>query len=83
MILICFHPIEFSQIPPINDQKKLQKENIDKNLHREHEQKRPEMSSNEFKRPQMTSNDLAKPEANVKKTSNKRNKNILKAGSVH
>ena len=35
----------------------------------------------------MTSNDLGKPETNteaiVKRTSNKRNKNILKAGSVH
>ena len=31
----------------------------------------------------MTSNDLVKPEAIVKNTSDKRNKNILKAGSVH
>ena len=34
----------------------------------------------DLKRPQMTSNDLAKPELNT--TSTKRNKNILKTGSV-
>ena len=33
--------------------------------------------------PQNTSNDLAKPESIVRNTSNKRNENFLKAGSVH
>ena len=41
----------------------------------------------ETDRPQLTSNDLAKhgtdTESIVERTSNKRNKNILKAGSVH
>ena len=45
------------------------------------------MNSNDFKRPQMTSNVVAKPETNtkstVKRASNKRNRNILKAGSMH
>ena len=44
------------------------------------------MTSNDIKRPRMTPNNLAKPEtkidSTVKRTSNKRNKNILKAGSV-
>ena len=35
----------------------------------------------DIKRPQMTSNDLAKHETNT--TSNNRNTNVLKAGSVH
>ena len=41
----------------------------------------------DLKTPQLTSKDLVKPdtntEATVRHTSNKRNKNILKAGSVH
>ena len=43
--------------------------------------------SNDLKRPEMTSNNLAKPntktESTVKRTSNKKTKNIPKAGSVH
>ena len=69
------------RIPP-NSHKRRQKI-----LNREHDLERPQMTSNDFERPQLTSNDLAKPdtttESTVKRTSNKRNKNVLKAGSVH
>ena len=45
------------------------------------------MTLNELNRPQMTSNDLAKPDTNteptVKRTSNRKNKNSLKGGSMH
>ena len=51
--------------------------NLDNNSHREHE----------LERPRLTSNDLVKPdtntESNIKRTSNKKNKKFLKAGSVH
>ena len=50
--------------------KKVSNTNLDNNSHREHN----------FKRPQMTSNDLAKHETNTK--SYRRNKNVLKAGSM-
>ena len=50
--------------------------NLDDNSHREHG----------LKRIQLTSNDLVKPDTNIesiiKRTSKKKNKNILKAGSV-
>ena len=50
---------------------------LDNNSHREHD----------LKRPQLTSIDLVKPdtitETIIKRTSNKKNENILKAGSVH
>ena len=69
MILICFHPIEFNQITPINEKKAL-KTNFDNNSHREHE----------LKRPQRTSNDFKTNPTNTK--SNKRNKMFLKSGSI-
>ena len=44
------------------------------------------MTSNDLKRPQMTSNDLAKAKTStetiVKRSSDERNKNVSKAGSV-
>ena len=54
-----------------NRTKKVLNTHFDNNSHRE----------NDLKRPQMTSNDFVKPSTNNK--SNKRNKNILKAESVH
>ena len=53
--------------------KKVSNEILDNNSHRE----------DDLKRPQVTSNDLSKPQAIVEKTSNKRNKIILTAGSEH
>ena len=51
--------------------------NLDNNSYREHD----------LKRPQMTSNDLAEPdtitESIVKRLSNKRNKRNIKGGSIH
>ena len=51
--------------------------NLDNNSHREHH----------LERPQLISNDLVKPDTNtesiIKRTSNRKNKNILKAGSLH
>ena len=61
-------------VQPNNTNKRTQKlssTKFDNNSHREHD----------LKRPKMTSNDVAKPETNTK--SNKRNKNVLKVGSVH
>ena len=53
--------------------KKLSSTNFDNNSHHE----------SDLKRPQLTSSDLVTPETTVKRTSNKKKKNILKAGSVH
>ena len=57
--------------------KKVSNANLDNNSHRQHDLERLEM----------TSNGLAKPETNTeataKRTSNKRNKNYLKGGSLH
>ena len=57
--------------------KKVSNTNIDNNSRCEHD----------LKRPQMTSSDLVKPdtirESIIKCRSNKRNKNILMAGSMH
>ena len=57
--------------------KEVSNTNLDKNSHREHD----------LKSPQLNSNDLVKFDTNresiVKRTSNKRNKNFLKAGCVH
>ena len=57
--------------------KKISNTNLDNNSHREYD----------FKRPQLTSNDFVKPDTNtesiIKRTSNKKNKNILEAGSAH
>ena len=54
---------------------------------REHDLERLQRTSNDLKRPQTTSKDNGQPDINtestVKHASNKRNKNILKAGSVH
>ena len=64
------------RFPPNNTNKRRRKcsnTNLNDKLNREHD----------LERLQMTSNDLYKPEAVVKKTTNKRNKNVLKAGSVH
>ena len=67
------------RIPPNITNKRRQNcsnSNLDDNSNREHDVQRHEM----------TSNDLGKPETNreptVEHTSNRRNKNILKAGSV-
>ena len=62
------------KIQPNNTIKRLKKvsnTNFDNNSHRDHD----------FKRPQLTSNDLVKPESNTK--SNKKNKNVVKSGFVH
>ena len=57
--------------------KKVSHTTLDNNSHREHD----------LKRPQLTSTDLVEPDINTesinKRTSNKKNKNFLKAGSVH
>ena len=56
---------------------KVSNTNLDNNSQCEHD----------LKRPQLTSNDLVKPDTNtefiIKRTSNKRNKSVLKAGSAH
>ena len=48
--------------------KKVSITNIDNNSHREHEQKQPQLTSNDLKRPQMTSNE---PEVKPVKGKNK------------
>ena len=57
--------------------KKVSDTTLDNNLHREHD----------LKRSQLTSNDSSKPDKNIepiiKRTSNEKSKNILKAGSLH
>ena len=54
----------------INEQKRLKNTNFDNNSSRDHD----------FERPQMTSSDLKTTQTNTK--SNKKNKNVLKAGSM-
>ena len=64
------------KIQPKNTNKRTKKfsnTNFGNNSHRE----------SDLKRPQLTSNDLITPETTAKRTSDKKNKNIKKAGSVH
>ena len=66
-IYICFHHTELTQITPIIEQKKAKNTNYNNNSQRNHDDKRPRMTSNDLKR---TSNEPVK----------KRNK--LKSGAV-
>ena len=70
------------RIPPNDTSKRRQQSS-----NRGHDVQRLQMTSKDLKTSQMTSNDLTQPETNtestVKRTSNKRNKNDLKTGSVH
>ena len=72
-IKIWFHRTEFSQISLTNRQKKALNTDFDKISPPNHD----------LRRHQTTLNDLVTPETTVKRTSNKRNKNVLKARSVH
>ena len=69
MIYLCFHRTEFNQITPINE-KRTSNNNFDNYSHRDPD----------IKKPQMTSNNLKTTQTNTK--FNKKNKNILKGGSV-
>ena len=69
------------KIQPNNNNKRTKKvsnTNFDKKSHHIHDLKRPQMSSNDLKRPQSISESSF--ETNTE--SNKKNKNVLKAGSV-
>ena len=67
------------RINPNNTNKRTKKTsntNSNKDLHRDPDGKRPQLTSNDLKRPQLTSNEIVKLSKNKKK-------NIVKAGSVH
>ena len=69
----CFHRTEFTQITPINEQKKPAITKFVNNSHHDPGVERPEMTSNYLKRTQSTSNE------NVKKV---KTENNLKGGFV-